>query len=90
MNTSSEQFQNRKKDDSGNFKFDNFSGSLSDTPRGSFNMMPTRLAPGKIYSGYNMPCFHPKSGEEMPCLKPKDRFPMRVFNPENVTWGILW
>ena len=90
-----EQFQNKKSDDFGNYKFaDKFSGSLSDRARDSFNMSPLRPAPSKsieeIYSGDNMPCFHPKSGDDMPCLKPTGIFPMRVFKPKNVIWGILW
>lgn len=99
-----EQFQNKKNDDFGNYKFDKFSGSnfnldkftgpLSDRSRNSFNMSRKRPETSKftekIYSGYNMPCLHPKSGDEMPCLKPTGTFPMRIFKPKNVIWGILW
>lgn len=90
-----DQFQ-KKTDDFGKYKFDDkFTGSLSDRTPHSFNMSPIRPAPGKfteeIYSGdNNMPCFHPKSGDAMPCLKPTGTFPMRVFKPKNVIWGILW
>jgi hypothetical protein len=89
-----ERFQNKKNDDFGNYKFDKFSGSLTDGTRDSFNMWPARPAPNKfteeIYSGNKMPCVHPKSGDRMPCFKPADTFPMRVFKPKNVIWGILW
>ena len=100
MEATSEQFQNKKNDDFGNYTFykfstfDNLSGSSSDRPRGSFNVLPERPALSKstkeIYSGYNMPCLHPKSGDNMPCLKPTGTFPMRVFKPKDVIWGILW
>ena len=94
MDTTSDQFQNKKNYDFGNYKFDKFSGSLNDWTRDSFNMLPTRPAPSKfteeIYSEDNMPCFHPKTGDNMPCLRPAGTFPMRVFKPKNVTWGILW
>jgi hypothetical protein len=95
MDAASEQFQNKKNDDFGNYKFgDKFSGAWSHRGLDSFNMSPIRPAPGKfaeeIYSQDNMPCFHPKSGDDMPCLKPKGVFPMRVFKPKNVIWGILW
>ena len=91
----SEQFQNKKNDDFGNYKFDKFSDFLSNRERDSFKMSPTRPAPSKFteeiyYSGDNMPCFHPKSGDNMPCGKPTGTFPMRVFKPKNVIWGILW
>jgi hypothetical protein len=91
-----EQFQNKKNDDFGNYKFFyKFSGSLSNWAPDSFNMSPKRPAPSKfteeIYSGDDkMPCFHPKSGDDMPCFKPEGIFPMRVFKPKNVIWGILW
>ena len=91
-----EQFQNKRNDDFGNYKFnDKFSGSWSDWTRDSFNMSPTRPGADKfteeIYSGGdNMPCFQPKTGDDMPCLKPEGVFPMRVFKPKNVIWGILW
>src|SRR5688572_15931427 len=92
LDTTSDQFQNKKNDDFGNYKFDKFSGSLNDWTRNSFNML--RPAPSKfteeIYSEDNMPCLHPKSGDNMPCLKPTGTFHMRVFKPKNVTWGILW
>ena len=90
------QFQNKKNDDFGNYKFFyKFSGSLSDWAPDSFNMSPKRPAPSKFteetYSGRDdMPCFHPKSGDNMPCGKPTGTFPMRVFKPKNVIWGILW
>jgi hypothetical protein len=90
-----EQFQNKKNDGLGNYKFDKFSDFLSNKARDSFNMSPTRPARRKfteeIYSGDNrMPCFHPKSGDKMPCFKPTDTFPMRIFKPKDVIWGILW
>jgi len=91
-----EDLQNRKNVDFNNYKyFDKFSGSSSDRAFDSFNMSPTRLAPGnlteEIYSGNDgMPCLHPKSGDNLPCLKPNGTFPMRVFKPKNVIWGILW
>jgi len=90
-----EQFQNKKNDDFGNYKFfDKFNGAWSDRALDSFKMLPVRPAPSKftekIYSRNTMPCFHPKSGDVMPCFKPKGIFPMRVFKPENVIWGILW
>jgi hypothetical protein len=94
MDTTSDQFQNKKNYDFGNYKFDKFSRSLNDWARDSFNMLPTRPALSKFteetYSGDNMPCLHPKTGDNMPCLKPTGIFPMRVFKPKNVTWGILW
>jgi hypothetical protein len=98
----SEQFQNKKNDDFGNYKFDKFgkdkfdkySDFLSDRARDSFNMLPTRPAPSKFteetYSRNKMPCVHPKSGDNMPCIKPTGNFPMRVFKPKDVIWGILW
>jgi hypothetical protein len=96
----SEQFQNKKNDDFGNYRFDNFSNYKLDkftdflSNQESFNLLPTRPAPSnsqsKYIQGNNMPCFHPKSGDKMPCYKPTDTFPMRIFNPENVIWGILW
>src|SRR5688500_29673 len=90
----SEQFQNKGNYYFGNYKFDKFSGSLRDWARDGSNMLPTRPKPSElteeIYSGDNMPCFHPKSGESIPCLKPTGTFPMRVFKPKNVIWGILW
>jgi len=91
----SEQFQNKKNDDFGNYQFgDKFSGAWSERGLDSFTMSPIRPAPNKftekIYSQDNMPCFHPKSGDDMPCFKPKGIFPMRVFKPKNVIWGILW
>ena len=90
-----EQLQNKKNDDFGNYKFlDKFNGSLSDRPRDSFHMSPFKPAPSKfteqIYSRDAMPCFHPKSGDAMPCFKPTGIFPMRVFKPKDVIWGILW
>ena len=89
-----EQFQSKKNYDFGNYKFDKFNGFLTYRARDSFNMWPTRPAPSRspneIYSGSKMPCFHPKSGDEMPCLKPTGTFPMRVFKPKDVIWGILW
>ena len=91
--STNEQFQNKKNNDFGNYKFDKFSGPLSDRASDSFNVLPTRPAPSKfteIYSGDKMPCFHPKSGDKMPCFKPTGTFPMRVFKPKDVIWGILW
>lgn len=102
MDATSEQFQNKKNDDFGNYKFDRFSNDklykssdfLKNRGHDRFNMSPKRPAPGKyteeIYSGDKMPCFHPKSGDKMPCLKPTETFHMRVFKPKNVIWGILW
>jgi hypothetical protein len=93
MGVTSEQLHNKKNADFGIYKFDKFNGFLGD--RGdSFNMSPIRPAPSnftkEIYSGDNMPCVHPKSGDEMPCIKPTGTFPMRVFKPKDVIWGILW
>jgi len=81
-----EQFQNKRNDDFGNYKFfEKFGGSLN------YSFRP---APGKftaeIHSRNDMPCLQPKSGDDMPCFKPKGIFPMRVFKPKNVIWGILW
>ena len=96
-----EQFQKKgddfgtyKFDTFGNYKSDKFSDFLSKRDHDSFNIPSTRPAPCKsteeIYSGDNMPCFHPKSGDNMPCFKPTGTFHMRVFKPKNVIWGILW
>ena len=97
-----EQFQNKKNDDFGNHKFDKFSNYkvdkfsdfLSNRERDIFNMSSKRAAPSNSQRKYirvnNMPCFHPKSGDNMPCVKPTGTFPMRVFKPKNVIWGILW
>jgi hypothetical protein len=85
MYLGSEQFPNKRNDDFSNYKFDKFSGALSDREHDSFNMSPTRPAPSKldegIYSGDKIPCFHPMSGDQMPCFKPTDKFHMRVFKP---------
>ena len=90
-----EQFQIKKNDDFGNYKFaDKFSDAWSARAQDSFNLLPTR--PGtikltkEIYSGDDMPCFQPKSGDYMPCIKPDGLFSMRVYKPESVIWGILW
>ncbi|MEJ7647060.1 MAG: hypothetical protein WKF87_20850 [Chryseolinea sp.] len=87
-------FGNVNFDKSGNYKFDIFNNFLRTRDRDTLNWLPTRPAPGKsvekIYSGDNMPCFHPKSGDNMPCSEPTGTFPMRVFKPKNVIWGILW
>ena len=93
--TTTEQSQNKRKDDFGNYKFDEkYSGAWSGRALDSFTLLPVRPAPGKfteeIHSRYNMPCLQPKSGDDMPCFKPKGIFPMRVFKPKNVIWGILW
>ena len=89
-----EQFQNKKNDGFGDYKFDKFSGSLNEPAHDYFNTLQKGPSPSKftneIYSGDNMPCFHPKSGDNMPCSKPAGTFPMRVFKPKNVIWGILW
>ena len=87
--------ENKKNDDFGNYKFaDKFSDAWRDKALDSFTMSPLRPAPRKFtekrYSGYDMPCYHPKSGDDIPCLKPKGTFPMRVFKPKDVIWGILW
>ncbi|HTE29566.1 MAG TPA: hypothetical protein VK666_04280 [Chryseolinea sp.] len=96
------QFQIKKNDDFGNYKFDKFGNYkvdrftdfLSNRERDGFNMLPTRPAPSSSPTQYikqnNMPCFHPKSGDNMPCFKPIETFPMRIFNPEDVIWGTLW
>lgn len=76
----------------------NFIGKLSSPwssrALGSFNMPSKEVLPGKltrqIPSRNAMPCFHPKSGDNIPCLKPDGNFPMRVFKPSDVIWGILW
>jgi hypothetical protein len=100
MDSTSEHFRTKKNDDFGryqfhnfkNYQFDKFTGFLS--TRYNFNLLPEGPAQGNSPMKYsrwnNMPCFHPKSGDNMPCLKPTDTFPMRIFNPENVIWGILW
>jgi len=82
-----EQFQNKRNDDFGNYKFDD---KFSGTSGYSFRTAPSKFTE-EIYSGHdNMPCFQPKTGDEMPCFKPQGMFPMRVFKPKNVIWGILW
>jgi hypothetical protein len=91
----SEQAQNKKNDDFSNYtSADKFVGPLSNWSVYSFNMLPIGPAPIKhteqISSGYKMPCVQPKTGEDMPCLKPTGTFPMRVFKPKDVIWGILW
>jgi hypothetical protein len=94
IDSTSKHFQNKKNDDFGNYKFDQFSGFMTYRARDSFNMWPTRPEPSKftkeIYSGNKMPCIHPKSGDRMPCLKPTGAFPMRVLKPKDSIWGILW
>ena len=87
-------FSNYRFEKFGNFKVDKFGDFLSNRERDSFSILPTRHAPSNQQGQYikqnNMPCFHPKSGDRMPCLKPTDTFPMRIFNPDDVIWGILW
>jgi len=94
QNNTNFDFGNELFDKSGNYKFDIFNNFLSTRERDTLNWLPMRPIPGKsvvvIYSGNNMPCFHPKSGDNMPCFEPTGTFPMRVFNPKNVIWGILW
>jgi hypothetical protein len=94
-----EPFQNKSIDDFGNYNFDKFNGFLSDRAPDIFDIKPKRLAPRRPapsqyteqrYSRNTMPCVHPKSGDRMPCLKPTGAFPMRVFKPKDVIWGILW
>ena len=100
--TTSEQFQNKKNDDFINYKFDKFSDYkfdkfsdfLSNRERDIFNMSPIWPAPSSSQRIYiqrnNMPCFHPKSGEKMPRFEPKGTFHMRVLEPKDLIWGILW
>ena len=96
VNPAPKQLQHKKDADFNNYKyFEKFRGSSSDKAFDSFNMSPVRPAPGKftdeIYSGNDgMPCLHPKSGDALPCLRPNGTFPMRVFKPKDVIWGILW
>lgn len=89
-----EQFQNRMNSDFANkHKFnDNFSRSWNAWVPGLKTplSMTGESDSMKKHSQYHMPCFHPKSGDAMPCYKPTGEFHMRVFKPENVSWGILW
>ena len=100
--TTGEHFKNKMNYDfgndsfgkTGNYKFDVFNNFLSTRERYALKWLPMQPTPSKsvdeIYSGDNMPCFHPKSGDNMPCFAPTGTFPMRVFKPTNVVWGILW
>jgi hypothetical protein len=94
-NKTSEQFRNKKNYDFGHYKFDKLSGRLSYEKSYSLDILSTsppapNKAPAEIYSKYKMPCFHPKSGDEMPWCKPTGTFHMRIFNPNDVNWGILY
>ena len=90
----SELLQKKKNYDFGHYKFDKLSGRLSYEKSYSLDILSTKPAPNKaraeIYSKYRMPCFHPKSGDQMPWCKPTGTFHMRVFNPNDVNWGILF
>jgi len=85
--------QNQKIFDFGN---DTFVGKV--TPAWSFgpaDNFSTPLRRGtitsakEIISGDDIPCLEPRGGY-IPCLNPKGSFPMRVYRPESVIWGILW
>ena len=86
--------ENQKNDDFSNYTFvDKFTGAWSVRAPDNFHRTPAR--PGtikstkEIFSGDDMPCFEPKGGY-IPCVDPKGLFPMRVYRPESVIWGILW
>ncbi|MGC3947087.1 MAG: hypothetical protein QM762_21640 [Chryseolinea sp.] len=85
---------NQKIGDFGNSMFvDKFTGTWSVRAAANFNMTPAWRGPIKItkeiFSGDDMPCLEPKGGY-IPCLNPKGLYPMRVYRPESVIWGILW
>jgi hypothetical protein len=100
--TTGDLFQNKKNGDFFSYKndhfldykFGKFSDFLSSGKRNIFNISPTTPAPSRSQRKYiqqsSMPCFHPKSGDKLPCFEPMGTFHMRVFNPTDVIWGILW
>ena len=86
--------QNRKLTDFGNYTFiDKLTGAWSVSTPDRSNMTPAWRGPFKstkeIFSGDDIPCLEPKGGY-IPCLNPEGLFPMRVYRPESVIWGILW
>jgi len=86
--------QSQKINDFGNYTFvDKFTGAWSVRTPDSFNMTPawrsTIKSTKEVISGDDIPCLEPKGGY-IPCLNPKGLYPMRVYRPESVIWGILW
>ena len=86
--------QNQKLNDFGNYTFvDKFTGAWSVRAPDNFNMTPawrgTSKSTKEIFSGDDIPCLEPRGGY-IPNLNPKGLFPMRVYRPESVIWGILW
>jgi hypothetical protein len=91
LDAAPEQLQNKKNSDFDKYNFvDKFGAPLSNPAEMSPMIPGQNKFSDKIQSRNAMPCFHPKSGDKMPCLNPSGNFPMRVFKPKDVTWGILW